>query len=164
MGFFGCNANHHSLAIADGEATKLNHVAFEVRSIDDMIRGSGRVIRVIKDGLHLLDCAARQGARCFLRGGEPASRARVVWRDIVIPPDLILIPGVIDTNSTCIEHPQVVADRAKDFASVVGPERVLASTDCGFGTFIYLAVPEQIAYAKLRTLAEGAALASRDIF
>jgi 5-methyltetrahydropteroyltriglutamate--homocysteine methyltransferase len=87
-----------------------------------------------------------------------------VWREVDIPPDLILIPGVIDTNSTYIEHPEVVADRIKNFASVVGPERVIASTDCGFGTFIYLTVPEQLAYAKLKTLAEGAALASKDLF
>ena len=87
-----------------------------------------------------------------------------VWRDVTIPPDLILIPGVIDTNSTYLEHPEVVSDRIKNFASIVGPERVIASTDCGFGTFIYLTVPEQLAYAKLKTLAEGAALASKDLF
>ncbi len=87
-----------------------------------------------------------------------------VWRDVNIPPDLILIPGVIDTNSTYIEHPEVVADRIKNFAGIVGPERVIASTDCGFGTFVYLTVPEDLAYAKLRTLSEGAALASKDLF
>jgi len=80
------------------------------------------------------------------------------------PQDIVLIPGVIDTCSTYIEHPEVVADRIKAFASVVGPERVIASTDCGFGTFVYLTVPEQLAYAKLKTLAEGAALASNDLF
>jgi 5-methyltetrahydropteroyltriglutamate--homocysteine methyltransferase len=87
-----------------------------------------------------------------------------VWRQVSIPQDIVLIPGVIDTCSTYIEHPEVVADRIKAFASVVGPERVIASTDCGFGTFVYLTVPEQLAYAKLKTLAEGAALASNDLF
>jgi 5-methyltetrahydropteroyltriglutamate--homocysteine methyltransferase len=87
-----------------------------------------------------------------------------VWRDVEVPQDLVLIPGVIDTNSTYIEHPDVVADRIKNFASIVGPERVIASTDCGFGTFIYLTVPEQLAYAKLKTLVEGATLASKDLF
>jgi 5-methyltetrahydropteroyltriglutamate--homocysteine methyltransferase len=57
-----------------------------------------------------------------------------------------------------------VAERIQNFASIVGPERVIASTDCGFGTFVYLTVPEQLAYAKLRTLAEGAALASKRLF
>lgn len=86
------------------------------------------------------------------------------WREVKVPQDLVLIPGVIDTNSTYIEHPEVVADRIKNFASVVGPERVIASTDCGFGTFVYLTVPEQLAYAKLKTLAQGARLASKDLF
>lgn len=87
-----------------------------------------------------------------------------VWRQVAIPQDVVLMPGVIDTCSTYIEHPEVVADRIKAFASVVGPERVIASTDCGFGTFVYLTVPEQLAYAKLKTLAEGAALASKELF
>ncbi|HEX5367996.1 MAG TPA: cobalamin-independent methionine synthase II family protein [Dehalococcoidia bacterium] len=106
----------------------------------------------------------RCGAVSFEAANPRHAHEWKVWRDVAIPPDLILIPGVIDTNSTYIEHPQVVADRIKDFASIVGPERVIAGTDCGFGTFVYLAVPEQLAYAKLKTLAEGAALASRDIF
>jgi 5-methyltetrahydropteroyltriglutamate--homocysteine methyltransferase len=87
-----------------------------------------------------------------------------VWRDVTIPPDLVLIPGVIDTNSSYVEHPEVVAERIENFASVVGPERVIASTDCGFGTFVYLTVNERLAYAKLRTLAEGAAIASKRLF
>jgi 5-methyltetrahydropteroyltriglutamate--homocysteine methyltransferase len=87
-----------------------------------------------------------------------------VWQDVTIPPDLVLIPGVIDTNSSYVEHPEVVAERIENFASVVGPERVIASTDCGFGTFVYLTVNERLAYAKLRTLAEGAEIASRRLF
>ena len=83
---------------------------------------------------------------------------------MTIPPDLILIPGVINTNSSYVEHPEVVAERIENFASVVGPERVIASTDCGFGTFVYLAVNERLAYAKLRTLAEGAQIASKRLF
>jgi len=86
------------------------------------------------------------------------------WKDVTIPPDLILIPGVIDTNSSYVEHPEVVAGRIEKFASVVGPERVIASTDCGFGTFVYLTVNERLAYAKLRTLAEGAQIASKRLF
>ena len=106
----------------------------------------------------------RCGAISFEAANPRHAHEWKVWREVAIPPDLILIPGVIDTNSTYIEHPEVVADRIKSFAGVVGPERVIASTDCGFGTFIYLTVPEQLAYAKLKTLAEGAALASRDLF
>ena len=106
----------------------------------------------------------RCGAISFEAANPRHSHEWKVWRDVDIPPDLILIPGVIDTNSSYIEHPEVVSDRIKQFASVVGPERVIAGTDCGFGTFVYLTVNEQLAYAKLRTLSEGAALASKDLF
>jgi 5-methyltetrahydropteroyltriglutamate--homocysteine methyltransferase len=106
----------------------------------------------------------RCGAVSFEAANPRHEHEWKVWKDVSIPQDLILIPGVIDTNSTYVEHPEVVADRIKNFAGIVGPERVIASTDCGFGTFIYLTVPEQLAYAKLRTLAEGAKLASKDLF
>ncbi|HEY7466477.1 MAG TPA: epoxyalkane--coenzyme M transferase, partial [Dehalococcoidia bacterium] len=106
----------------------------------------------------------RCGAISFEAANPRHQHEWKVWQEVSIPQDLILIPGVIDTNSTYIEHPEVVADRIKNFASIVGPERVIASTDCGFGTFIYLTVPEQLAYAKLKTLAQGAALASKGLF
>jgi 5-methyltetrahydropteroyltriglutamate--homocysteine methyltransferase len=106
----------------------------------------------------------RCGAVSFEAANPRHAHEWKVWREVSIPPDLVLIPGVIDTCSTYVEHPEVVADRIKNFASIVGPERVIASTDCGFGTFVYLTVPEQLAYAKLKTLAEGATLASEDLF
>jgi 5-methyltetrahydropteroyltriglutamate--homocysteine methyltransferase len=117
----------------------------------------------LKDILDIV-VKVRCGAITFEAANPRHAHEWKVWRDVTLPPDLILIPGVIDTNSSYIEHPEVVADRIKNFASIVGPERVIASTDCGFGTFIYLTVPEQLAYAKLKTLAEGAALASKDLF
>jgi 5-methyltetrahydropteroyltriglutamate--homocysteine methyltransferase len=106
----------------------------------------------------------RCGALSFEAANPRHAHEWKVWREVPVPQDLILIPGVIDTNSTYLEHPEVVADRIKNFAGIVGPERVVASTDCGFGTFIYLTVPEQLAYAKLRTLADGAALASKELY
>ena len=79
-----------------------------------------------------------------------------------LPQDKVLIPGVIDTTTNFIEHPRVVANRLRGFVDLVGAERVLAGTDCGFGTFAgFGAVDEEIVWAKLATLAEGAALASR---
>jgi 5-methyltetrahydropteroyltriglutamate--homocysteine methyltransferase len=69
---------------------------------------------------------------------------------------------VIDTTTNFIEHPRVVANRLRGFVGLVGPERVLAGTDCGFGTFAgFGAVDPEIVWAKLATLSEGAALASR---
>lgn len=75
--------------------------------------------------------------------------------------DKILIPGVIDSTTNFIEHPELVAQRIERFTSMVGKERVIAGTDCGFSTFAgFGAVDEDIVYAKLSTLADGAAIAS----
>ena len=78
-----------------------------------------------------------------------------------LPEDKVLIPGVIDTTTNFIEHPRVVANRLTGFVRLVGADRVIAGTDCGFSTFAgFGAVDEQIVYAKLASLAEGAALVS----
>ncbi len=80
----------------------------------------------------------------------------------IIPDDKILIPGVIDSTTNFVEHPRVVAERIQRFAGIVGRERVIAGTDCGFSTFAgFGAVDPDIVYAKLGALVEGAALASR---
>jgi 5-methyltetrahydropteroyltriglutamate--homocysteine methyltransferase len=77
-----------------------------------------------------------------------------------IPGDKVLVPGVIDSTTNFVEHPELVAQRIERFAQIVGPERVIAGSDCGFGTFAgFGAVDPSIAYAKLASLAEGAALA-----
>jgi 5-methyltetrahydropteroyltriglutamate--homocysteine methyltransferase len=86
-----------------------------------------------------------------------------VFRDRAseIPEDKVLVPGVVDTTTNFVEHPEVVAERLGRFVEIVGPDRVLAGSDCGFGTFAgFGAVDPDIAYAKLATLAEGAALAN----
>jgi len=78
-----------------------------------------------------------------------------------IPDDKILVPGVVDTTTNFVEHPELVSQRIKTFVDIVGAERVIAGSDCGFGTFAgFGAVDPDIAYAKLATLADGAALAS----
>ena len=83
------------------------------------------------------------------------------WAEADIPADKILIPGVLDTTTNFVEHPELVAERIERFAGIVGRERVLAGTDCGFGTFAgFGAVHPDIAYAKLSSLAAGARLAS----
>ena len=77
-----------------------------------------------------------------------------------IPDDRILVPGVVDSTTNFVEHPELVAERIRRFADIVGAERVIAGSDCGFGTFAgFGAVDPDIAYAKLAALAEGAALA-----
>jgi 5-methyltetrahydropteroyltriglutamate--homocysteine methyltransferase len=80
-----------------------------------------------------------------------------VFEDIPLPDDKVLVPGVIDTSTNYIEHPDLVAERICRYAGIVGPERVLAGTDCGFATFAsFLSVQPAIAWAKLGSLVEGA--------
>jgi 5-methyltetrahydropteroyltriglutamate--homocysteine methyltransferase len=87
------------------------------------------------------------------------------WKNATIPSDKILVPGVIDSVTNFIEHPELVAQRITNFTNIVGKERVMAGTDCGFGTFAgYGSVHPDIAYAKLQSLQEGAALASQALW
>ncbi len=85
-----------------------------------------------------------------------------VWQDTKIPDDYALIPGVIDTTTNFVEHPELVAERISRFVDIVGPERVIAGTDCGFATFAGFGVVDaEIAWAKLASLVEGAAISTR---
>jgi 5-methyltetrahydropteroyltriglutamate--homocysteine methyltransferase len=86
----------------------------------------------------------------------------VVWASAAIPEDKVLAPGVIDTTTNYIEHPELVAQRIEHYTAIVGHERVMAGTDCGFGTWSgYGAVDPDICWAKLRSLSEGARIATQ---
>jgi 5-methyltetrahydropteroyltriglutamate--homocysteine methyltransferase len=88
-----------------------------------------------------------------------------VFEDVPLPDDKYLIPGVIDSTTNYVEHPALVAQRIERYASLVGPERVVAGTDCGFGTAVareWMVVPS-IVWAKLASLVEGARLASAGV-
>jgi 5-methyltetrahydropteroyltriglutamate--homocysteine methyltransferase len=88
-----------------------------------------------------------------------------VFRDLRIPDDKIMIPGVLATTTNYVEHPELVAERIERFAQVVGRERVIAGTDCGFGTFAgFGPVEPDIAYLKLQSLVTGAQIASRRLW
>lgn len=95
-------------------------------------------------------------------GSNPRhSHEWIVWKDAKIPEDKVLMPGVLDTSTNFVEHPELVAQRIERFADIVGRERVIASTDCGFGTFAgHGKVDPDIAYKKLASLVEGARIAS----
>jgi 5-methyltetrahydropteroyltriglutamate--homocysteine methyltransferase len=83
-----------------------------------------------------------------------------VWRDAKLPDWKILAPGMIDTCSNYVEHPELIAQRIERFADIVGPDRVVASTDCGFGTFAgYGKIDPIVTWRKLRNLREGADIA-----
>jgi 5-methyltetrahydropteroyltriglutamate--homocysteine methyltransferase len=83
-----------------------------------------------------------------------------IWRDVKLPQGKILIPGVVSHASNVVEHPELVADRIVRFAGLVGRENVIAGTDCGMGARVH----PQIAWAKLKSLSEGAALASKELW
>ncbi len=88
-----------------------------------------------------------------------------VWRDVTLPAGKIIIPGVIDSTTNVVEHPELVADRIIQYARVVGPQNVLAGVDCGFGTFAgRVQVDTKIVWMKLKSLTEGAALASAQLW
>ena len=89
----------------------------------------------------------------------------MVWKDVKLPDGKILIPGVISHQTNVVEHPELVAMRIKNYASVVGRENVIASTDCGFAQgWSMIRVHQEVQWAKLAALVEGAKLASRDLW
>jgi 5-methyltetrahydropteroyltriglutamate--homocysteine methyltransferase len=88
-----------------------------------------------------------------------------VWQDVRLPEGKVLIPGVIDSTTNIIEHPEVVAERLMRYATVLGRENIIAGVDCGFGTSARTdQVDPKIAWAKLRALVEGAELATRALW
>jgi len=88
-----------------------------------------------------------------------------VWRDAKLPDDKVLIPGCIASTSNYVEHPRLIAEQLCQYAKIVGRERVIAGTDCGFGSFAgYSRVDPAVAYKKLQALAEGAALATNALW
>ncbi len=89
-----------------------------------------------------------------------------VFREVRLPDDKVIIPGVLDSTTNFIEHPELVAQRLVRYAEVVGRERVIAGTDCGFATFARsnLQVEPEIAWAKFKSMAEGARLASAQLW
>jgi 5-methyltetrahydropteroyltriglutamate--homocysteine methyltransferase len=84
-----------------------------------------------------------------------------VWRDAGVPDDKVLVPGLIDSCSNYVEHPELIAQRIERFANIVGADRVIAGTDCGFGTFAgYGKIDPAVTWKKLRALRDGADLAA----
>jgi 5-methyltetrahydropteroyltriglutamate--homocysteine methyltransferase len=102
-----------------------------------------------------------------LEGANPRHEHEwAVFREVKLPDGKILIPGVLDSTTNFIEHPELVAQRIARYAEVVGRENVIAGSDCGFGTFARSApqVEPDIVWAKLRAMAEGARLASAQLW
>ena len=89
----------------------------------------------------------------------------MVWKDVKLPDGKILIPGIVSHQTNVVEHPELVAWRIKNYAGVVGRENVIAGTDCGFSQgWNMIRVHPEVQWAKLKALADGAALASKELF
>lgn len=107
----------------------------------------------------------RAGAYLFEAANPRHEHEWELWRDVKLPDDKVLIPGVVSHCIHLVEHPELVAQRLIRFAGVVGRERVIAGTDCGFGTSgAGDEVHPEVAWAKLRALVEGAAIASKRLW
>ena len=106
--------------------------------------------------------AARPGTILFESANPCHEHEWTVWRDTSIPDDKILAPGVIDTCSNYVEHPELICQRLGRFIDIVGMDRVIASTDCGFGTFAgYGKIDPGVTWKKLANLRHGADLAEK---
>ncbi len=108
---------------------------------------------------------ARPAALSFEAANPRHAHEWKVFHEFTLPPGKLLIPGVLDSTTNYIEHPELVAERICRFAEVVGRENVIAGTDCGFATFAGLAeVDPQITWAKFRAMTEGARIASEQLW
>lgn len=109
--------------------------------------------------IHLIDILLAVNAGAYLIEAANARHEHeyVVWQEHALPDGKVLIPGVVTHSTDVVEHPELVAQRIRRFADIVGPRNVIAGTDCGFGGRCH----PQIAWAKLETLVAGAGLASK---
>jgi 5-methyltetrahydropteroyltriglutamate--homocysteine methyltransferase len=88
-----------------------------------------------------------------------------VWTEVRLPDDKVIIPGVLDTTTNFIEHPELIAQRIGRYAKLVGRENVMAGSDCGFGTWVgQAAVDPDVVWAKMAAMAEGARIATREFW
>ena len=107
----------------------------------------------------------RTGALLFEGANANHAHEWTVWEDVGLPDGMVIVPGVIESMSNRIEHPALIAERIVRYARAVGRENVMAGSDCGFGTFVGLdLVDPAIAWRKLASLAEGARLASEELW
>ncbi|HZV92356.1 MAG TPA: epoxyalkane--coenzyme M transferase, partial [Caldimonas sp.] len=105
---------------------------------------------------------AKPAAILFEAANPRHAHEWTVWRSARVPQDKILVPGVLTSTSNYVEHPELVAQRLCQFADIVGRERIMAGTDCGFGTFAGIGkMDAQISWLKLKSLVEGAERASQ---
>lgn len=112
---------------------------------------------------HVVDLLPKIDAQCYAieSGNVRHAHEWKVWADVDLPDGRMVMPGVVSHATDLVEHPELVAERILNFASVLGRDAVQAGTDCGIGSRVG---HEEVAWAKLRSLAEGAAIASRELW
>ena len=114
--------------------------------------------------LHLV-LKAKPSAILFEASNPRHAHEWTVWRDAKLPDDKVLVPGLLTSTSNYVEHPELVAQRVQQFADIVGRDRVIAGTDCGFGTFAGIGKMDAgISWRKLAQLVEGARIASERLW
>jgi 5-methyltetrahydropteroyltriglutamate--homocysteine methyltransferase len=180
----------HVLQIDAPDLAMGRHIAYRDRSDEEFLAGAQRNVEALNhalrdlpaerlrlhlcwgnyEGPHHLDIGvqklfdvvlkAKPATIVFEAANPRHAHEWASWREASIPQEKILAPGVIDSTTNYIEHPELVAQRIAAYAEIVGRDRVIAATDCGFGTWAgFGAVDPDICWAKLRSLVEGAALA-----
>jgi 5-methyltetrahydropteroyltriglutamate--homocysteine methyltransferase len=171
------------------------HIMYRDRSDEDFVAAARRHLEVLNEALrdippdrvrlhicwgnyegpHHLDIdvdkimdvalAANCSTLVFEASNPRHAHEWTAWASAKIPEEKVLAPGVIDATTNFIEHPNLVAERICRYADIVGPDRVLAATDCGFGTWSgFGAIDPDICWAKLASLAAGASIASDRLF
>jgi 5-methyltetrahydropteroyltriglutamate--homocysteine methyltransferase len=165
-------SNAQFLKIAEGNVEALNHALRDIPA--DRLRL--HLCWGNYEGPHHRDIPLREILPIALRakpqalsfeGANPRHEHEwTVFREVKLPDDRLIIPGVLDSTTNFIEHPELIAQRLVRYAEVVGHERVLAGTDCGFSTFARstLQVEPEIAWAKFKAMAEGARIASAQLW
>jgi 5-methyltetrahydropteroyltriglutamate--homocysteine methyltransferase len=165
-------SNAEFVKLAEGNVEALNHALRDIPP--DRVRlhlcwgnyeGPHHRDIPLREILHVA-LRARPQALSFEGANPRHEHEWVVFREVKLPDEKIIVPGVLDSTTNFIEHPELVAQRLVRYAEVVGRERVIAGTDCGFATFARSVsqVEPEIAWAKFRAMAEGARLASRELW
>jgi 5-methyltetrahydropteroyltriglutamate--homocysteine methyltransferase len=165
-------SNAEFVKLAEGNVEALNHALRDIPP--DRMRlhlcwgnyeGPHHRDIPLREILHVA-LRARPQALSFEGANPRHEHEWVVFREVKLPDEKIIVPGVLDSTTNFIEHPELVAQRLVRYAEVVGRERVIAGTDCGFATFARSVsqVEPEITWAKFRAMAEGARLATRELW
>jgi 5-methyltetrahydropteroyltriglutamate--homocysteine methyltransferase len=174
-------ATHYNRAVDASIEDCRNFIALRIEALNHALRGipqdrvrfhtcySVNVAPRVHDFelRHFADLMLRINAGAYLiEAANPRHEHEwQVWQEVTLPDDKVLVPGVVSHCVQLVEHPELVAQRIARFASVVGRERVIAGTDCGFGTSgAGDEVHPEVAWAKLKALVEGARIASANVW